>query len=120
MNDQSFDQIFAAFEEIANNFKRKNQYFDILYDSLSATFIEKNPYTEDISVNRKISGIVARTFDGTWKEVALNNFSNLNKVVEKLPKVVNKGDEIVEFEGWRLNKEIKLKIDPRKFPSKKS
>lgn len=116
MNDQSYDQIFTAFEEIANNFKRKNQYFDILYDSLSATFIEKNPYTEDISVNRKISGIVARTFDGTWKEVALNNFSNLNKVVEKLPKVVNKGDEIVEFEGWRLNKEIKPKIDPQEIP----
>jgi len=116
MIDQSYDQIFTAFEEIANNYKRKNQYFDILYDSLSAVFIEKSPFAEDISVNVKTSGIAARTFDGSWKEIALDNFSKLNSVVDKLPKVVNKGEEIVEFEGWKLNKELKPKINSQDIP----
>lgn len=116
MIDQSYDQIFTTFEEISNNFKRTNQYFDILYDSLSAVFIHKTPFTEDISAIIKTSGIVARTFDGTWKEIALDDFSNLNTIVEKLPKVVNKGEEIAEFEGWKLNKEIKPKINPKEIP----
>ncbi|MFX1418378.1 MAG: TldD/PmbA family protein [Promethearchaeota archaeon] len=116
MIDQSYDQIFTAFEEIANNFNRKNQYFDILYDSLSSVILEKTPFTEDISVNVKTSGIAARTFDGTWKEIALDNFADLNSVVEKLPKVVNKGDEIVEFKGWKLNKELKPKINTLEVP----
>ncbi len=115
MIDQSYDQIFSAFDEIAGTFKRKNQYFDILYDSLSATFIEKNPFTENIAVNAKTSGIVARTFDGKWKEVAVDNFSNLNHAIEKLPKAVNKGEEIAEFEGWKFNKEIETKINPQEM-----
>ncbi len=116
MIDHSHDQIISAFEECANNYKRKNQYFDILYDSQSLTYIEKNPSTETISVNVKTSGIVARTFDGTWKEVAFENISNIKNAVEKIPKVINKGEEIAEFEGWTLNKEIKPKIDPRDMP----
>jgi TldD protein len=116
MIDHSHDQIISAFEETANSFKRKNQYFDILYDSQSLTYIEKNPSTETVSVNLKTSGIVARTFDGTWKEVAFDNISNINNTVEKLPKVVNKGEEIAEFEGWTMDKEIKPKIDTRDMP----
>lgn len=116
MNERSFEEIFATFEEISNNYKRKNQYFDILYDSLSAVIIEKNPFAEDISANLKTSGIVARTFDGTWNEIALDDFSKLRNVVEKLPKVVNKGEEIVEFEGWKLNKELKPKINSQEVP----
>ncbi|NVM34621.1 MAG: TldD/PmbA family protein [Candidatus Lokiarchaeota archaeon] len=115
MIDQSYDQIFTAFEEIVNNFKRTNQYFDILYDSFSELFIEKSPFSEDISVNVKTSGIVARTFDGTWKEIALDNFSKLDSVTDKLPRVINKGEEIAEFEGWKLNKEIKPKINPKEI-----
>lgn len=116
MNDQSYDQIFAAFEETSNNFNRKNQYFDILYDSLSYVFIDKSPFAEDISVNVKTSGVVARTFDGTWSEIALDNFSDLNNVIQKLPKVTNKGEEIAEFDGWKLNKEIKPEINPKDVP----
>ena len=116
MRERSFEELFAAFEEIANNFKRKNQYFDILYDSLSAVFIEKSPFAEDISTNVKTSGIAARTFDGTWNEIALDDFSKLNTIVDKLPKVVDKGEEIVEFEGWKLNKEFKAKINPQEVP----
>ena len=115
MIDQSYDQIFTTFEEISNNFKRSNQYFDILYDSFSYVFIEKGPFSEDISVNVKKSGIVARTFDGIWREIALDDFSKLNTVTDKLPKVVNKGDEIAEFEGWKLNKEIKPEINPKEI-----
>ncbi|MFX1243253.1 MAG: hypothetical protein ACFFA7_18555, partial [Promethearchaeota archaeon] len=113
MIDHSYDQIISAFEESANSFKRKNQYFDILYDSQSVTQIEKNPSTETISINVKTSGIVARTFDGTWKEVALDNVSDINNVIEKIPRVINKGEKIAEYEGWTFNKEIKPKVDPR-------
>ncbi len=115
MIDLSYDQIFSAFEEVSNNFNRKNQYFDILYDSLSAVYIDIDPSKEDISVISKTSGIVARTFDGTWKEIGLHDFSNLNTIEEKLPKVVNKGEKIAEFKGWKLNKELKTKIDPQKI-----
>ncbi|MFW9820794.1 MAG: TldD/PmbA family protein [Candidatus Thorarchaeota archaeon] len=116
MIDHSHDQILSVFEETVNSYKRKNQYFDILYDSQSITYIEKNPSTEIISVNVKTSGIVARTFDGTWKEVAFDNISNIYDVIGKLPKVINKGEQIAEFEGWTINKEIKPKIDPREMP----
>jgi TldD protein len=116
MIDQSFDQIFTAFEEVSSNYNRKNQYFDILYDSFTEIYIHKTSVTEDISANTKTSGIVARTFDGTWKEIALDNFSNLKTIEEKLPKVVNKGELISEFEGWKLNKELTPKIDPQEIP----
>ena len=116
MIDQPYDQIFTAFEEVSNNFNRKNQYFDILYDSLSAVYINIDPSKEDISVTSKTSGIVARTFDGTWKEIALHDFSNLKIIEKKLPKVVNKGEEIAEFKGWKLNKDLKPKTDPQKTP----
>ncbi len=115
MIDHSHDQIISAFEETASSFKRKNQYFDILYDSQSVTYIEKNPSTETISVNVKTSGFVARTFDGTWREVAFVNISDLNNAIKKIPKIINKGEEIAEFKGWTLNKEIKPKIDPREM-----
>ncbi len=116
MIDHSYDQIFSAFEETANSYNRKNQYFDIIYDSKSYTYIEKNPYTETISVNVKTSGIVARTFDGTWKEVAFDNISNIGNATAKLPKVKKKGDKIAEFESWIFNKEIKPKINPEELP----
>ncbi len=115
MIDQSYDQIFTTFEEISNNFKRTNQYFDILYDSFYSVLIDKSPFAEDISVNAKTAGIVARTFDGTWKEFSLDDFSKIDIVMEKLPKVVNKGEEITEFEGWRFNKEIIPKINPKEI-----
>lgn len=116
MINQSYNEIFTAFEELSNNFKRKNQYFDVLYDSFSFLQINKTPSAEDVSANLKKSGIVARTFDGKWKEITVLNLSDLKKIQEKLPKVVNKGDQIVEFEGWKLNKEVKIKINPSDIP----
>ncbi|GAG83619.1 unnamed protein product, partial [marine sediment metagenome] len=61
MTEKSFEEIFTAFEEISNSYKRSDQYFDILYDSTSSTLISKTRSSEDISVNTKKSGIVART-----------------------------------------------------------
>ncbi|MFX1409727.1 MAG: TldD/PmbA family protein [Promethearchaeota archaeon] len=116
MINQSYDEIFSNFEEISNNFERKNQYFDILYDSISYLNVIKDPTAEDVSVNTKKSGVVARTFDGTWKEVAIDDFSNLKNIPDQLPKVVNKGEEIIQFEGWKLNKEIKPKIPLSNIP----
>jgi len=116
MNEKSYDEIFSLFEEISNGFKRKNQYFDILYDSISSVHIIKTPSAEDISINNKTSGIVARTFLGTWKEIASDNISDLKKIQELIPKVSNMGDKIAEFEGWTLNKEIIPKKDSSKVP----
>ncbi|MFX1409729.1 MAG: TldD/PmbA family protein [Promethearchaeota archaeon] len=117
MINLAYNEIFANFEEISNNFNRKNQYFDILYDSFSYLSILKTPSAEDISVNTKKSGIVARTFDRTWKEIAISDFANLKRITDKLPKVINKGEEIVEFKGWRLNKEVKPKIPLSDIPA---
>ena len=112
MNENSYDEIFTLFEEISNEFNRKNQYFDILYDRLSSTQIIKTPSAEDISVNKKTSGIVARTFLGSWKEISTESLSDLKSIQKKIPKVSKMGDKLAEFDGWTLNKEIIPRIDP--------
>jgi TldD protein len=116
MSNKSYDEIFKNFEEITNHYNRSDQYFDILYDSISSTTITKSPSAENFSVNTKKSGIVARSFLGSWKEVAIEANADLNKIKTKIPKVSNKGNLIAEFEGWSLNKEVKSKIDPANVP----
>jgi len=116
MSNKSHDEIFSDFEEITNHYNRSDQYFDILYDSISSTIIAKTPSAENFSVNTKKSGIVARSFFGSWKEVAIEANGDLNDIKTKIPKVSNKGNLIAEFDGWSLNKEMKPKIDPIKVP----
>jgi TldD protein len=112
MGQKSYDEIFSNFEEICNNYKRKNQYFDILFDSISSTLIEKSPTSEDISVNTRKSGIVARTYNGTWNEITFDEFVSPQRVIEHIPKITNCGDKLPELEGWKTNKEIKPKLNP--------
>jgi len=116
MSNKSHDEIFTDFEEISNHYKRSDQYFDILYDSVSSITIAKTPSSENFSVNTKKSGIVARSFLGSWKEVAIEENGDINLVKTQIPKVSNKGNLIAEFDGWSLNKEIKPKIDPANVP----
>ncbi|MHA1460156.1 MAG: TldD/PmbA family protein, partial [Promethearchaeota archaeon] len=116
MSNKSYEEIFSEFEEISNHYKRSDQYFDILYDSVSSTTIAKTPSSENFSVNTKKSGIVARSFLGSWKEVAIEENGDINLVKTQIPKVSNKGNLIAEFNGWSLNKEIKPKIDPANVP----
>ena len=116
MSNKSHDEIFSDFEEITNHYNRSDQYFDILYDSISSTIIAKTPSAENFSVNTKKSGIVARSFLGSWKEVAIEANGDLNNIKTKIPKVSNRGNLIAEFDGWSLNKEIKPTIDPIKVP----
>ncbi len=116
MNEKSYDEIFSTFEEISNGFNRENQYFDILFDSMSSVRIIKSRTEESVSINAKKSGIVARTFVGSWKEYALQESSELDNIEKILPKVSNKGKEINEFEGWKINKEIRPKINPSEIP----
>jgi len=116
MSKKSFEEIFSIFEEISNSYKRSNQYFDILYDSVSSVLITKTRTSENIVVNAKKSGIVARTFTGTWKEKTVTEFSDIEKIDEKLPRVTNMGKNLEEYEGWKLNKEIKPKINPLEVP----
>ena len=112
MSKMSYDEIFSTFEEIANNYSRDDQYFDILYDSTSSTAIIKTPSSEDITVNTKTSGVVARTFTGKWEELAVDTSSDIGIIKQRIPKVKKKGDTIAEFDGWKLNKELKPKINP--------
>ena len=116
MSNKSYEEIFSKFEEITNHYNRRDQYFDILYDSISSTIIVKTPSSESFSVNTKKSGIVARSFLGSWKEVAIEANGDMNIIKTSLPKVSNKGNLISEFDAWSLNKEIKPKIDPAKVP----
>jgi TldD protein len=112
MSETSYDEVFSLFNEIANSYSRKNQYFDILYDSSASTSIRKTPSAEDIAVNTKISGVVARTFTGKWEEVAVDEEGDIEIIKKRIPKVKHKGKTIEEFEGWKLNKELKPKISP--------
>jgi TldD protein len=118
MTLESYDEIFTIFEEFSNNYKRKDQYFDILYDSVSSLLINKTPSAEQISISPKKAGFVARTYLNSWKEIATEHVSNLEKMVKKLPKVTNMGENINVFEGWRFNKEIKPKINAIDVPIK--
>ena len=104
MSQKSYDEIFSNFEEICNHFKRTNQYFDILFDSISSTLISKTPTTEDISVNTKKSGIVARTYIGTWNEKTFVESTSPHKVIEQIPTISNYGEKLPEYGGWKLNK----------------
>jgi len=116
MSEKSFEEIFSIFEEVSNSYKRSNQYFDVLYDSKSSVLITKTRTSENIVVNAKKSGIVARTFTGTWKETTVTEFSDIEKIEEKLPRVSNLGKDLKEYEGWKLNKEVKPKINPLEVP----
>ncbi|MHA2049031.1 MAG: TldD/PmbA family protein [Promethearchaeota archaeon] len=116
MNELQENEIIPFFEEISSNFKRKNQYFDILYDSFTSLTIEKSPSAEDISLNLKKSGIVARTFNGSWNEISVDNFPEARNILNKLPRATNKGDRIAEYEGWKFNKEIIPKIPSSEVP----
>lgn len=111
MSKISYDEIFSTFEEITNNYSRDDQYFDILYDSTSSTSIIKTPSSEDFTVSTEISGIVARTFIDTWEEVAVEEGADLKVIEKHLPKVSKKGNGIKEYESWKLNREVKPKID---------
>ncbi|MHA2287247.1 MAG: TldD/PmbA family protein [Promethearchaeota archaeon] len=108
---KSHEEIFSKFEEVSNHYNRSDQYFDILYDSISSTFITKTPSAENFTVNTKKSGIVARSFLDSWREVAIEANGDLNVVKTKIPKVSGKGNLINVFDGWTLNKELKPKID---------
>jgi len=116
MSVKSYEEIFADFEEITNSYKRKNQYFDILYDSESVTSITKTPSSEDFSVSTKKSGYVARTFIDIWHEYAFEQRDGLKSIKDKLPKATKKGDNIATYEGWKINKEFTPKIDPTIVP----
>ncbi|MGB5909705.1 MAG: TldD/PmbA family protein, partial [Promethearchaeia archaeon] len=83
---------------------------------ISSVHITKSPSAENISLNNKTSGIVARTFLGMWKEIASDNLSDIKKIQELIPKVSNMGNKIAEFEGWTLNEEIIPKKDSSKIP----
>lgn len=112
MSETSYDEIFTLFNEISNNYDRKDQYFDILFDSSSSIKIQKTPASEDITVNTKTSGMVARTFTGNWEEIAVDTSDDVEKILQRIPKVKNKGETIAEFDTWKLNKEKRPKIDP--------
>lgn len=116
MSEKSYDEIFSTFREIVNNYSRKDQYFDILFDASSTTTITKQPTSEDISINARKSGIVARTFTDSWKEVAIESLSDIDVISNKIPTVTKNGENILHYKAWKLNKEILPKIDPRQVP----
>ncbi|MFW9936151.1 MAG: TldD/PmbA family protein [Candidatus Thorarchaeota archaeon] len=111
MTSLTSDIVFEKFEEQVNNYKRRNQYFDLLYDSMTSLQIKKTRSAEDISYQNNKCGFVARTFLGYWKEYASNNISDLKLIKKEIPNANNKGELITEFEGWKLDKEIRTKID---------
>jgi TldD protein len=115
MKSLAYDEIFSIFDDLICNYKRSNQYFDILFDSNSSLTIKKTRTAEDISYQNNKCGFVARTFIDSWKEYGSNNISDIKKIDKIIPKTFNKGNQIAEFEGWELNKELKTKIELSKI-----
>jgi TldD protein len=79
---------------------------------MSSLLITKTSSAENISITPRKAGFVARTYLNVWKEFATEDASNLEQILNKLPKGKNMGENIDEFEGWKFNKEIKPKINP--------
>jgi len=115
MAQKSYEEILSIFDEISKNYKRKNQYFDILYDSISFLSIRKTPSEETISINKDKSGIVARTYTDRWKEFAVDNLSDMDKLETHIPKVSSQDNKLAIQEGWKLNKEVEVEIDPKEI-----
>ena len=112
MKSYSNEEISLIFEDIAKDYNRENQYFDILYDSTSLLRIKKSR-SEEIISNNEQSGIVGRTYIGKWKEVAINNFSDLESLKHKIPKISEQDSILKRLDGWELKKKIKPQIDPQ-------
>ncbi|TXT64614.1 MAG: hypothetical protein BAJALOKI3v1_190056, partial [Promethearchaeota archaeon] len=68
MIKKTHEKLFERFNEIALEYRRENQYFDILYDSISSLSIKKTPSEESTSISDNKSGIVARTYIDRWIE----------------------------------------------------
>ncbi|MBY8981980.1 MAG: TldD/PmbA family protein [Candidatus Lokiarchaeota archaeon] len=112
MKSYSNEEISLIFEDIAKDYNRENQYFDILYDSTSLLRIKKSR-SEEIISNNEQSGIVGRTYIGKWKEVAINNFSDLESLKHKIPKISEQDSILKRLDGWELKKKINPQIDPQ-------
>jgi TldD protein len=110
------NDILHSFEEISNSYNRKEQYFDILYESNTSFSIVKSPFSEDISGIVEKTGVVARTFTERWYEYGFYDLSNLSQISQQLPKVSDMGKNISEFESWQLDKEIKPKTKSLDIP----
>ncbi|MHA1894022.1 MAG: TldD/PmbA family protein [Candidatus Helarchaeota archaeon] len=115
LNTLSKEEIIEKFEEIARIYSRRNQYFDILFDSYENLRILKTKSQESI-INSENSGAVARTYVGFWKEFAFQTQSDLKQVQNKITQDSKKGTLLEEFEGYKLDSEIKIKIDPSTVP----
>lgn len=111
----SKDEIIQKFEEISRVYSRKNQYFDILYDSFESLRILKTRSQESI-VSSQNSGAVARTYSGEWREFSFQDQSSLKEIPKKIPTFKDKGSLLQEFEGWQIDSAIKIKIDPSTVP----
>ena len=103
-----------------------DEYFDILYDSISSVSIFKTPTSEDVSVNINKAGVVARTFTGTWNEIGIQANGNLDIISKKLPKAIKGPPKIyadtlnhisIEDDALRTNTDISLSVLQNTIPS---
>ena len=108
----SYEEILLFLEETSNDYKRENQYFDILHDETSSLRIKKTR-SDEIIINNNQSGFVGRTFIGKWKEIAFNDISDLELIKTKLPKSSEHDSIMKKNGGWKLNKEVIPQIDPQ-------
>ena len=115
LNLLSKEEIIQKFEEVSSNYSRHNQYFDILYDSYESLRITKTRSQESIVISQD-SGAAARTYSGAWKEFSFQDQSSLKEIQKKVPFFKDKGSLLQEFDGWKIDSSIKIKIDPRSIP----
>ncbi|MBN1214275.1 MAG: TldD/PmbA family protein [Candidatus Lokiarchaeota archaeon] len=111
---QSYEEIISSFVEISNDFKRKNQYFDILYDETSSLKIRKTR-SDEIIQNSSQMGCVGRTFVGKWREFAFDNLSQIKEIKSMFPRSSEIENKLKINEGWQLDKTILPQIDSQKI-----
>ncbi len=115
-SSNSYEDLIISFQEIAHSFNRNRIFIDILYDNNYSLNILKTKSTEKISLISNRSGIVMRTFNGIWNEWAMGNIPELINTSRKVPSSNNQGVNLERFEGWTLNKVVKLERSPFDIP----
>ncbi|MBD3213493.1 MAG: hypothetical protein GF311_12870 [Candidatus Lokiarchaeota archaeon] len=118
MEQKSYESLSLILNEIAQEYRRENQYFDILYDSVSSLNIKKTSSEESTSISDNKSGIVARTYIDKWIEFAITKISDIELIKKHLPKANNIKNKIEIKNGWEFNKEVKVTINPEEIPLK--
>ncbi len=107
----SHEEIIEKCRNVIDGINRKEMYVDVLHDTTSLTRIFKSRTEENFVMRPRLEGFAVRGYkNGKWREFGLQKLEDLDQAIEKLKKAnfaPKNPVQLREFEGWRVNKEIK-------------